>query len=91
MTRKSTPASLPTSCSAQMWGWLSAAMASASRSESQLALPVALGFSGEHLDGDRAIEARVTRTIDLTHAARAGRPENLERPESMPRLECHLN
>ena len=36
----------------------------------------------EHLDGDRAVQPRVGRLVDLAHAAGAERREDLVGPES---------
>jgi hypothetical protein len=36
---------------------------------------------GEHLDGDRPVQPRVARLVDLAHAARSERSENLVRAE----------
>ena len=43
----------------------------------------------EDLDGDRAIEPRVARLVDLAHPAGAEGGENFVRAEARARLECH--
>ena len=44
---------------------------------------------GQHLDGDVAIELRVSRAIDLTHAAGAEGHEDLIRAEAGAGSKCH--
>ena len=43
----------------------------------------------EHLDGNRAIEPRVARAIDLAHAAGADRGDDLVRTKACAGLERH--
>ena len=45
--------------------------------------------AGEHLDGDRAIEPRVARAVDLAHAARANRGDDFVGTKTRARLERH--
>jgi hypothetical protein len=44
---------------------------------------------GQHLDGDVAIEPRVARLVDLAHAARADRGDDLVRSQACTSRECH--
>src|SRR5207237_706204 len=44
---------------------------------------------GQHLDGDDAVEPRIARLIDLAHAARAQRTQNLVRAKAHIRGERH--
>ena len=46
--------------------------------------------AGEHLDGDRAIEPDVARTVDLAHTALANRTENLVRTDASARAQRHV-
>ena len=54
-----------------MCGWLSAAMARASRSKRSRSDGSPAQARGQDLDRDRAVEPRVARAIDLAHAAGA--------------------
>ena len=44
---------------------------------------------GQHLDGDLAFELSVARAIDLAHAARAQRRDDLVRSEHCARRQRH--
>jgi len=46
-------------------------------------------FSGENLERDRAIEARVAGLVDLTHAPGADQPENLVGAQPRARSQGH--
>ena len=58
-TRYGTPSCVPTSCTARMLGWESAAVALASRSKRLQALGVGSELGGQHLDRDVTAQARV--------------------------------
>jgi hypothetical protein len=52
-------------------------------------LPARGEMSWENLDGDRAVEARVSGTVDLAHAARPKGGEHLVGPEQSAGTERH--
>ena len=60
-----------------MLGWLSEASARRFVAEVSDRLGVAVHPARQHLERDAAIEARVAGEIDLAHAARAERAEDL--------------
>ena len=60
-----------------MCGCDSAATARASRSNRWRATGSLVRSGGSTFEGDGAVQARISRTIDLSHAARAGGADNL--------------
>ncbi len=54
-----------------MLGWFTAASVFASRSNRASRSGSSANEAGQHLDGDLAVEIRIERVVDLTHAARA--------------------
>ena len=63
--------------SGQIWGWLSAAMARASRRKPLARLRVAHQRRRQDLDRDGPVEARVVGLVDLAHAPGADRRGDL--------------
>ena len=64
-----------------MLGWFRAPAARASCSKRRRRSASAGERGGQHLDRDLAAEARIARAVDLAHAARAERREDLVRAE----------
>ena len=56
------------------------------RAESRDSFRVSRKRLGQDLDRDRAIEPRVARSVDLTHAARADQRDDLIRAETAAEL-----
>ena len=71
------PSCCPMSWSGQMCGCDSAATARASRSKPLAGGGVVGQVRRQHLEGDGAVQARISRTVDLPHAARAGGADDL--------------
>src|SRR5262245_30408696 len=59
--------------------------------ESSPPIRVAGKLCGEDLDGDRAIEPRVERPIDLAHAARTNQADDFIGPEAVARCQGHMS
>ncbi len=72
-----------------MCGCDSAATARASRSKPLAGGGVAGQVGREHLEGDGAVQARISRAVDLPHAARAGGADDLVGAEPGAGLEGH--
>ena len=75
---------------AQMCGWLSAAIARASRSNRSRSSASLGDVRGQDLDRDRAIEARVAGLVDLAHPARAEGRNHLVVPKPRTAFEGYL-
>ena len=89
MTRNGTPSSWPTSYTVQMLGWLTRAMARASRWNRSSSSGVAPRDEVSDFDGHRAVESRVPGTIDLTHPSSTEAGQNLVGADSRARGEGH--
>jgi len=57
--------------------------------EARATFRVGAQFSGEDLDGDRALEARVAGLVDLAHSAGADQPDDFVGTEPRARREAH--
>jgi len=57
--------------------------------EARATFRVGAQFSGEDLDGDRAVEARVAGLVDLTHSAGADEAQDLIGAQPRARREAH--
>jgi hypothetical protein len=57
--------------------------------ESRARVGVAGNVRRQQLDGDAAIEPRVARPVDVAHATRADRCDDLVRPKPSARFEVH--
>ena len=80
----------PTSCSVQMCGCVSSAMARASRSSRSRPLRIAGSVARQNLDRHVAIEPRVARPVDLAHAAGAEQLEHFEEPSRLRGAACAI-
>ena len=84
VTANGTPSSRPTSWMARMLGCDSAATARASRSKRARQSGSRGDGRRKHLDRHLAAQPRVARPVDLAHAARAERREDLVGPSVVP-------
>ena len=67
MTRKSMPSWLPMSWRVQICGWFKAATVAGFALKPLLQVRIGRDVFGQHLDGDRAVQAGVGGFVDLAH------------------------